>query len=412
MTNNDSFNFFKDLTVTVIPTFKDKSDEFFDSIFWSLLKEDKLSKDFQAFSDELNQNGQEIQNFSILLIESFAELVIEKKIDNDPAIKYLIDSKNTVFLEHKIFMENLSISIKNLERRNLKRTLIEVEGIIEEKELEIAITNLERNERKKILQDIEGFDETIVAYNKISASDNINNPQITNDWRFAIKIAAMLILVVLPIGISVFFFSKDDVNNPIQQANNQSINNRIDKDNSSNILAKTIDLSDANQINAPESNIQIISNFIKGISEGQGYASPKLTIQIELVSNLRKEKYLINKRLIINKKQKEIALLNIKDKNSAKKSLLQSDSICKALMRKIKQLEWSYNFEKDKLTLFINQNIDVNQLEIYKIKDEENTNLELFYIKINNAYYSIKINDKGSLNKVVEEVLLDKLEDI
>ncbi len=412
MRSNDSFILFKELVISVFPIYNDKSDEIFDSLFWSILKEDKINKDFQAFSDELNQNGQAIQYFSILLIESFAELVIEKKIDNDPAIKYLIDSKNIVFLEHKIFIENLSISINNLERTNLKRTLIEVEGIIEEKELEIAITNLERNERKKILQDIEGFDEEIVAYNKISASDNINNPKRTNDWRFAIKIAAMLILVVLPIGISVFFFNKDDVNNPRHQANNQSKNNRLDKDNSSTILAKTVDLSDVNNINDPESDIQIISSNIKEISEGQGYATEKLTIQIELVSNLRKEKYLINKRLIINKKQKEIDLLNIKDKNLAKKSLLQSDSICKGLIRKIKQLEWSYNFEKNKVTLFTNQNIDVNQLEIYKIKDEENTNLELFYIKIKNAYYSIKMNDKGSLNKVVEEVLLDKLEDI
>jgi hypothetical protein len=419
MKNNNSFAIFKELVISVIPNYKNKADEVFDSIIWSILKEDKLNRDFQFFSDELNKNGHSIENFSNELFESFAQLVIDKRIDGEPIINYLIDSKNNVFLGHKMFLENLSNSINNLERTNLKQTLKQLEAEIEEKDLEIAITNLERNERKKMLQDIEGFEKEIAVSYNISESDNNISSKRNNDWRFTIKIAAMLILIVLPFGIYIFFFNKGELNNTEQHAsnnskvkleNNSEIKNEDEK--SSSLLAKTIDLLDINKINTPESEIQIITKSIKEISDGFGFAKEKLTIQIELVSNLKAESYLSNKRLIINKKQKEIDLLNIKDKDLAKKSLLEADSICKSLIKNIKKLEWSYKFENNKLTLFTNQDIDKKHLEVYSIKDDENAKLNMYYLKIDNFYYAIKINDEDLLIKVVDEVLLDKLEGI
>ena len=421
MKNNNSIGLFKEKIVVCAPSFSSQTDADIESLLWEILNLEYENKAYLACSNELNKNGHDITEFTNELIESFADLAFETASNQDDVIQFLIKTKNEIFNEHLLFLTQLEKASTNIERIQLKELLQNIEVNIEEKELEAAITNLERADRKNILRELEGNLTSTVA------SNNLNK----TNWKFVMKIAAMIFLVLIPVSISIFFFNNPEINS-FKSSNGTP--NEIK-------YAETGDLSDLQKIEVPDENIQnsLSIALMKG-GEGQGFVPPgeKISISIEIKSFQNQLDYLNEKikslkltsnelKNKIERAQKELEksskgkrgsgasskeLKNKIEKDIATIALLNNlIGVCHEKKSTISAMEWSYNYNKSKLIIYTNKKLDTKYLGVYSINDYSNGNKPSYFLKLKDDYFSI--NERtGKLKKETNAEIIMQLEEI
>ena len=430
MKNNNSIGLFKEKIVVCAPSFSSQTDADIESLLWEILNLEKENKAYLAFSNELNKNGHDITEFTKELIESFADLAFETASNQDDVIQFLIKTKNEIFNEHLLFLTQLAKASANIERTHLKELLQNIEENIEEKEIEAAITNLERAERKNILRELEGnLASTFDPENLKIASDlqKLNN----TNWRFVMKIAAMIFLILIPVSISIFFFNNPEINS-LKSSNGTP--NEIK-------YAQTGDLSDLQKIEVPNENIQnsLSIELMKG-GEGQGFVplGEKISISIEIKSFQNQLDYLNEKikslELTSNELKNKIDLAQKELEKSSKgkrgsgasskelKNKIEKDiatiallnnliEVCQEKKSTISAMEWSYNYNKSKLIIYTNKKLDTKYLGVYSINDYSNGNKPSYFLKLKDDYFSL--NERtGKLKKETNAEIIMQLEEI
>ena len=146
------------------------------------------------------------EHYNEALLDAFVELVI----DSEP------------FKTHISFLEELNTGVQSLERASRLNELMELEDSIEASELKAAITSIERNELLEQLksteakiEEAEGEMQVPIAdmYDleelKISSSRNI----FSNRSMF-LRIAVILLLVLIPTSIIIYFNNSNPVTAP------------------------------------------------------------------------------------------------------------------------------------------------------------------------------------------------------
>ena len=433
MKNNNSIGLFKEKIVVCAPSFSSQTDADIESLLWEILNLEYENKAYLAFSNELNKNGHDITEFTKELIESFADLAFEKVSNQDDVIQFLIKTKNEIFNEHLLFLTQLAKASTNIERTHLKELVQNIEENIEEKEIEEAITNLERTDRKNILRELEGNIDPSMAHANFAVANmkisSFNNKSSNTNWRFVMKIAAMIFLILIPVSISIFFFNNPEINS-FKSSNGTP--NEIK-------YAETVDLSDLQKIEVPDENIQnSLSIELMKDDYTQSYASQEEKVSIEIKSFQNQLDYLNEKiealELTSNELKNKIDLAQKELEKSSKgkrgsgasskelKNKIEKDIATIALLNKlidvcqekkstISAMEWSYNYNKSKLIIYTNKKLDTKYLGVYSISDYSNGNKASYFLKLKDDYFSL--NDRtGKLIKETNAEIIMQLEEI
>ncbi len=433
MKNNNSIGLFKEKIVVCAPSFSSQTDADIQSLLWEILNLEYENKAYLAFSNELNKNGHDITEFTNELIESFADLAFEKVSNQDDVIQFLIKTKNEIFNEHLLFLTQLAKASTKIERIHLKELVQNIEENIEEKEIEEAITNLERTDRKNILRELEGNIDPSMAHANFAVANmkisSFNNKSSNTNWRFVMKIAAMIFLILIPVSISIFFFKNPEINS-FKSSNGTP--NEIK-------YAETGDLSDLQKIEVPDENIQnSLSIELMKDEYSQSYASQEEKVSIEIKSFQNQLDYLTEKikslKLTSNELKNKIELAQKELEKSSKgkrgsgassrelKNKIEKDiatiallnnliGVCQEKKSTISVMEWSYNFNKSKLIIYTNKKLDTKYLGVYSINDYSNGNKPSYFLKLKDDYFSL--NERtGKLKKETNAEIIMQLEEI
>ena len=148
------------------------------------------------------------EHYNEALLDAFVKLVI----DSDP------------FKTHISFLEELNTGVQSLERASRLNELKELEDSIEASELKAAITSIERNELLEQLKRTEAkIEESEVRMHASSAHmyevEELNIPSSRNIFSnrsMFLRIAAILLLVLIPTSIIIYFNNSNPVTAPEQ----------------------------------------------------------------------------------------------------------------------------------------------------------------------------------------------------
>ena len=148
------------------------------------------------------------EHYNEALLDAFVKLVI----DSDP------------FKTHISFLEELNTGVQSLERASRLNELKELEDSIEASELKAAITSIERNELLEQLKRTEAKIEEAEGEMQASSTrmydaEEFNIPSSRNIFSnrsMFLRIAAILILVLIPTSIIIYFNNSNSVTAPGQ----------------------------------------------------------------------------------------------------------------------------------------------------------------------------------------------------
>jgi len=189
--------------------------------FITLLKGE--SSELKGLSESLNISVKELMEFRTDCIEFLADEHYNENL-HDEFVELVIDSE--LFTAHVSFLEELDAGVHSLERESRLNELQELEDSIETFELEGAITSIERGE---LLEQLKRTEAKIAeSETKVYAS----HPSMFEEKRPAaaaqiganrtifMRIAAILILVLIPTSIIIYFNNSSPVStqNKVQTA--------------------------------------------------------------------------------------------------------------------------------------------------------------------------------------------------
>lgn len=386
MNENNSLGLFMQKVALFVPIFKNENIDFFRNLLWAFLKNEIDVISNKKLNEAIEASGENPENFRNELIESLAELVFEDSSVNDEFIQFLRKSRNSTFENHLKFLNELSVSISRIERSNQKEFLRKHELELEEKEIEIALTNIEREERKKILKELEDKIE--------SSTENKTN------WKFVMRIAALFILVLIPVGITIFFFNGNSGSVYNGKSNNKKEDHNI-------IYAETGDLTGLKEIDLPSAIFTIGINYVK--TNGQGFGKREEEISISLISYKNQIDYLNTKIQLIEEKYNELKVKKIKDKKNTLKSLKDIEKSCIIMNDDLKDLENTFEFKNGKLKIYKQEKIDLKSIKVYSLSNDED--IKTYYLLIGEEFFNLT-NSKGKLVQIVDQELIEKLEGI
>jgi hypothetical protein len=378
---------------------------------------------FEADS-EINEPSlkQQLQNKEIDLNEiideflsDLAQLYLEESNGSDPIISFLLTSNNSEFLEHLEFAKEMKEAFRRIQRREKKEELKQLEEQEDEEVIRAAFQRIERVEKKKQLQDLDDTEKlkpTGSGFISYSANLELKDEYQFNQsvasknqipWKFVIRVAAILILVLIPVGISVLFFGDDETSTVIKGPK--------PKGGKTIIYAETGDLTELKKINIPSPKIDGVVNTIENNEPSFGFANQEEKISIFLIDLGDQIAYLNKKTMLLDSKISELKTKNIKDKEATLKSLSEISSKCKLDKQAIELKDLTYEFDSKniKLTIYTKNKIDPKKLKVYSIKNDDES--LSYFLKLFDKYYSLS-KSKGSLVVVTSEDLLDKLEEI
>ena len=324
-----------------------------------------------------------------------AHLYLEEPNSSDPIILFLLSSNNLEFLEQLEFAKELKLAFQKIERQEKKEELKQIDVHEDEKIIRAAFQRIERAEKKKQLQELENEHQL----NKPAASKN----QIP--WKFVIRVAAVLILVLIPVGISVLFFGDDETTVGVGKGPKPKGGKTI-------IYAETGDLTELKKIKLPGEKNVIISSELKKNYRIQGIGKSNFEeVNIAICFNGDQIEYLNKKITLIDSKIKEFKNKNIKDKEATLTSLSEISSKCKLDKQALELKDLTYEFDSKnfKLTVYTKNKIDPKKLKVYSIKNDDEP--LSYFLKLFDKYYSLS-KSKGSLGVVTKQELLDELEEI
>ena len=376
----------------------------------SEINEPSLKQQLQKKEIDLNEIIDEF-------LGDIAQLYLEEPNSSDPIILFLLSSNNLEFLKQLEFAKELKQAIRRIERQEKKEELKQLDEQEDEGVIRAAFQRIEREEKKKQLQDLEEAEKlkpTGSGFAAYSPNKELNDEYPFNNsvkpknqipWKFVIRVAAVLILVLIPVGISVLFFGDDETTVGVGKGPKPKGGKTI-------LYAETGDLTELKEIKLPEKeNIIIRSEYNKSYSI-QGFGKPNSKeVQILLYYNGNQINYLVNKIKLIDLKISELKNKNIKDKEATLTSLSEISSKCKLDKQalEIKDLTYEFDSKNIKLTVYSKNKIDPKKLKVYSIKNDDES--LSYFLKLFDKYYSLS-KSKGSLGVVTNQELLDKLEEI
>lgn len=354
-------------------------------------------------SNELEQNQVNLNEVLEDFLSNLADYYVQSPTIKDPIIEQLLKLNHGVFLSKIEDARELQIAIQRSERKRLKELLSAYEEQQESEDIRAAFQRIERKEKKELLQLIESNQEASFAVknSKISLQEYSNSAQKTN-WGLVIKIAAIFILVLMPFGISIFFFNGDS-----GSATNGKSKNSKEDDNI--IYAETGDLTELKNIDIPSAIFSLGSTILETDQQGFGFAQEEKKISINLISFNNQIAYLDNKIQIVKSKYDELKSKKIKNKKSTLQSLKDTQEKCSLKKKELLALESTYEFNNDKLKLFKQEKIDLKLIKVYSLS--ESVDKKLFYLKIREDYFNLS-KSKGKLKKLDDPDIIEQLDDI
>ena len=226
-------------------------------------------------SKELEQNQVNLKEVLEIFLTDLADYYVQSTNLEDPIIEQLLKLGHSVFLSKIEDAKELQIAIQRSERKRLKELLLIHDEQQEAEEIRAAFQRIERKEKKEILQRIEN-------------EQQISNTTQKINWRFVMRIAALFILVLIPVGISIFFFKGGSESVTNGKSKNKKEDNNI-------IYAETGDLTELKDINIPAAVYSLGSTILETDDQGFGFAQEEEKISINLISFKNQIAYLDNK---------------------------------------------------------------------------------------------------------------------
>ena len=251
----------------------------------SLLKGEASA--LKALSESSNIPVKHLNEFRSHCLEFLADEHYNEDL-LDEFVEMVIDSK--AFKAHLSFLEELDAGLHRLERASRLNELQELEDSIEASEIEAAMTSIERGE---LLEQLKGIEAEIVeSETKVDAS----KPSMYRDERPAavaqiglnrtmfMRIAAILILVLIPTSIIIYFNNSNPVTatQKIQTAENDKKQDETadPEANADMVMGSSPSFSLANRTEIPE--VRIERMLLPVIDDDSfGFASKVDSIEIE-----------------------------------------------------------------------------------------------------------------------------------
>ena len=359
-------------------------------------------------SRELNQFN---FDFSVIIedfVSTLAEHYFHFENNLDPIITQFLSTNQFGFLSKVEEMRELQIAFKRLERKRLKELLKAEDELEEMEDMRIAFQRIERKEKKALLEEIEinqsaNFSE--VSHSSMIENKNlVDNTDITlqkTNWKSIVRIAAILILILIPTGVSLFFFNT--------KTTHISHNEKDNKQKENNFVAEIVDITDFKKIEVPPMVSNQGTTFLETSDHGFGFAQEEEKIIITCVSFNDQIVYLDQKIKSLESKYKELNTKKIKDKKSTLSSLNETEKKCALMKKDLLKLESTYEFKNDKLKLVKQQKIDLKLIKVYSLST--GVEQKRYYLQIGDDYFDLS-NGKGKLKKVIDPEVLEQLLDI
>ena len=354
-------------------------------------------------SKEIEQNQENLNEVLEDFLSNLADYYVQSPTIKDPIVEQLLKLNHGVFLSKIEDARELQIAIQRSERKRLKELLSAHEEQQESEDIRAAFQRIERKEKKELLQLIESNQEASFAVknSKISLQEYSNSAQKTN-WGLVIKIAAIFILVLMPFGISIFFFNGDSGSTTNGKSKNNKEDNNI-------IYAETGDLTELKNIDIPSAVSSNGNAILESSRRTQGIGKVDEKISTNIVSFKNQLAYLDEKITKIDSKYQELKSKQIKNKKSTLQSLKDTQEKCSLKKKELLALESTYEFKNDKLKLFKQEKIDLKSIKVYSLSDSDDK--KTFYLKIGENYFDLT-KSRGKLTKVDDLDIIEQLDDI
>jgi hypothetical protein len=352
-------------------------------------------------SRELNQFD---IDFSVIIedfVSTLAEHYFQYENNSDPIITQFLNTNQFGFLSKVEDMRELQIAFKRIERKRLKELLKAEDALEEMEDMRIAFQRIERKEKKATLRKIEEEQQAAFSDNVYDHSFNENELKYEINWRFVTKIAAVLILILIPTGISVFLFNSKTTF--ISQREKET------KKQENNFVAEIVDITDLKKIDVPPIDSNQGTTFLETSEQGFGFAKEEVKIIITCLSFNDQIVYLDQKIKSLETKHKELNTKKIKDKQSTLSSLNDTEKKCSLMKENLLKLESTYEFKNYHLKLVKQHRIDPKSIKVYSLRVSEEQ--KTYYLQIGEDYFDLS-NGKGKLKKVIDKEVLEQLFDI
>jgi hypothetical protein len=371
-----------------------------------------IAPPISLFEEKLLSKGINLNNLRQEFLIDLASNYLDEPSNNDVITSFLLETRNIDFLEQIEFAHSIKLAFQKIERKEKKELLKQIDEYQEEEEIRTAFNRIERAEKKRILQELDDLEiirtgNEYTAYSVNPAQENIPHsikPVAAKNqipWKFIIRIAAVLILVLVPVGISVLFFGDDET----------SVGGKSPKpkNGKSIIYAETGDLTEIKRINIPLPNVDNRVIEIVNNEQSFGFATKEENVTISVVFTGDQIDYLAEKITLLEKKVKELKTKNIKDKEATIKSLVDISTKCISEKQILESKEFTYQFDKKsfKLTIFSSKKIDPENLKVYSIKKDDST--FNYFLKIKDSYYQLS-GKSGQLKMFTNNVVIEELD--
>ena len=387
-----SIQLFRDTVSTYLPEYLDASEEDVrKDIFLYLeipLNNDGIESSVapgQSIKDQLELLNISIDELLEDYLSSLALLYIENPKTKDELVLRIIDGnqKNfNTYIEEAILF---TAAFQRIERKEKKEYLKNLEEQLEKEELEVAFTRLDRKEKKEELSQSDARNKS-QENTKESSSKKFT-------FRSIIRIAALLIILSVPIGLLNLFFNGNSIVDPgTSFAKHES---KSQDYFASNTLEMTL----------PETSSSQASKELITTSESFGFASDQDEIIIEIQSFVAQLTYLKVKRDSIELEIGRLESKKFKHKKSTldslQKGVLKIDNLKKSILLKGN----TYDFNGEKVILNLNNNEDLQKMKVFNYNDQGK---DQFFLKIGSDYYLLT-QPKGKLKSLADQDIIEAL---
>ena len=326
---------------------------------------------------ELQENNVDFTEALTDYVSDLADHYVQNPAIADPVIDQLLTTNFLSFATKVEEGKELQLAIQRKERKRLKELLRANDEEQEADDLRIAFERIERKELKKQLQELDELSpEANYSFDIRESIDNRDSdddirPLQTKSSNYGIwmRVAALLVLVLIPLGIFLFRNVADTTFDP-------AVAKKGDKPNvdDSKYLASE-DISNLVEVSLPDaSNKIVISEIDSDIDRGQGYANEDdLSIEIKVVSKANQLDYIKLKSDSIRNKQNELRAL-LKNKNIKKQKVKELNKLisqlgiarvkCIQMSNEIKRTDMYYEFTLKNLTIYTIKEIDPKRFNV------------------------------------------------
>ena len=304
-------------------------------------------------------------------VSDLADHYVQNPAIADPVIEHLLTTNFLSFATKVEEAKELQLAIQRKERKRLKELLRANDEEQEADDFRIAFERIERKELKKQLQELDELSpEANYLFDNEDSNEGIRPLQAnSSNNRIWMRVAALLVLVLIPVGIFLFRNVADTTFDP-------AVAKKGDKPNvdDSKYLASE-DISKLVEVSLPDaSNKIVISEIDSDIDRGQGYANEDdLSIEIKVVSKANQLDYLKLKSDSIRNKQNELRAL-LKNKNIKKQKVKELNKLisqlgiarvkCIQMSNEIKRTDMYYEFTLKNLTIYTIKEIDPKRFNV------------------------------------------------